>query len=407
MNKLIKNTFTVSLLLICGFLFASCFDPIFFEIRNEIPPEEPTVSGVIQHIVRYTSGGNEYILCVADGGVRYKRSNNESHGSWDTMGLPFSSLHYDFASDQFKGEYPISLAADNNNIYLASVKLRTSANGTNEVYEVTIRTASTINGSWSEVWSKNTGDSTSVFAYNSYSDYINLNFNMFCTNSPKTANRKAYFREGDSTLYELSGTSKTEVTANNVCMDSNSATKWNSAVSFSGETLFFHTGASDTNETFTADATKVYYSDDNDLYYSAKAAPEMAPGATAFARGDFDFSRSATTNYLIRSIAVCSDCILLSKGDLRDGYGGISAVDLNAEGVPASDLTSSRTHVDRTISPNYLVPLVFNATPGNNETSSILYATTAIPTAGNGINVSYKDIGLFAYFPTRGNWNRE
>ncbi|MDD5929879.1 MAG: hypothetical protein PUC37_08755 [Spirochaetales bacterium] len=407
MNRIIKNTFTASLLLICGFLFASCFDPIFFEIRNEIPPEEPTVSGVIQHMVRYTSGGNEYILCVADGGVRYKRADNESHGSWDSMGLPFSSLHYDFNSSSFKGEYPIALAADNNNIYLASIKIRPSVNGTNEVYEVTIRSTGTINGSWSEVWSKNRSDSSSIFTYNYYSDYVNLNFNMFCTNSPKNANRKAYFREGDSTLYELSGTSKTEITTNNVCLDSNSATKWNSAVSFGGETLFFHSGASETNETPTADATKVYYSDDNDLYYSSIAAPVKASGATAFARDDFGFSRSATTNYLIRSIAVCNDCILMAKGDLREGYGGISVVSLNAEGVPESDLTNSRTHVDRTISPNYLVPLVFNATPGNNETSSILYATTAIPASGNAINVSYKDIGLFAYFPTRGNWNRE
>lgn len=403
-NK-IKKIFGLSSILLCGLLFNSCFDPIFFEIRNDIQPEEATVSGIIQSIARFQSGGSEYILCLADGGVRYKLATNEDHGAWASMGLPFESIHYDFQSSTFVGEYPIAIAADSNYIYLASIKLHSSPAGTNDPSELNIRCTNAINGSWSSTWSVDRGIS---FLYEIYNGYTTIDFNMFCTNAPQNDHRKAYFREGKTKLYELNGTSKTEVTTGNTCLDSNSAQNWNSAVYFGNDVFFFKTNASETNETNTTAATKIYYGDDTKLYYSSTETPEPPEGQTALTRDSFGFTTNSNieTNYQIRSIAVCSDRILISKGNIYEGYGGISAIDINANGVPGS-LTNAATHADLRIPPNYIVFLIFNATPGNTETNSILYATTGIATNGTAINVSYKDVGLFAYFPNRNNWNRE
>ena len=388
-----KKTSTILLLLLCGLFFSGCFDPIFFEIRNDVEPEEATVSGVIQQIVRFSSGEKEYLLCIADQGLVYKDASDENHGSWNSFSLPFDRLTFDYYGNGFSGEMPIALAANESNIYLASLEMTyNSDSGTNDPSKLIVRTTSSINGSWTEVYS----DTSECFSTNSYYGYKNIDFNLFCTNSPAKNHRFAYMRVNSDTLYKLTSSSKEKVESGNTCQDTKATQNWNSAVFYkdSDSVLFFNTTAVATNETSSKSPTVVYYGDDEDLYYSTSLESPA-------------FAKILDAGSTIRSLAYTSDALLIGRGSTTTGYGGITKVSLNASGVPSSSLSSFSTNASYQLSSSYLVLALLNATPQKSETSSILYGSTSVATAGTSSNVSYKNVGLWSYYPSRGNWNRE
>ena len=53
-----KKILIVSTLL--SLLFTSCFTPVFYNISKEVPPEQATVVGVINSLVRYKASDTEY-----------------------------------------------------------------------------------------------------------------------------------------------------------------------------------------------------------------------------------------------------------------------------------------------------------------------------------------------------------
>ena len=390
-NKIHKFSLLAALALL-PIIFSGCFDPIFFEIRKDVTPEEATVSGVIQQITRFTEGSTEYILCVADNGLRYKNAVDETHGSWSSMSLPFESLQFDYFANVFSGEYPIAVAADSSNIYLASLKFEyNSDSGTNDPSEIIVRTTSSINGSWSKVYS----DTSTCFTTNSYYGYRNIDFNLFCTNSPNKEHRYAYIREGEETLYKLSGTSKSKVESDNTCTDTEAAKNWNSAVYYKStdKVLFFNTTAVTSDETSSEEPKTVYYAVGTALYYSTSL------DEPAFSKSSLD------VGYTIRCLAVCSDCLLMGRSNTTAGYGGIAKTTLK-DGVPEK-LSSFASNAAYQLSTSYLITALLNATPEKSESDSVLYAATAIATAGTSSNSSYNNVGLWSYYPSRGNWNRE
>ena len=93
MKKIAILTLMTSLL-----LFTGCWSPIYEAIREDVKPEDPTVSGNIGTITRYTAGGTEYLFLAADDGLRYKQKDKNSHGEWGTYSIPFGLHSYDFDS---------------------------------------------------------------------------------------------------------------------------------------------------------------------------------------------------------------------------------------------------------------------------------------------------------------------
>ena len=67
-----KKILIVSTLL--SLLFTSCFSPVFYNISKEVPPEQATVIGVINSLVRYKASDTEYLVVAANGGIRYKNA---------------------------------------------------------------------------------------------------------------------------------------------------------------------------------------------------------------------------------------------------------------------------------------------------------------------------------------------
>ena len=394
-NKIITALFLPLIM-----LFSSCFDPIFYEVRRDVEPESATVSGNIGQITRFTMNGEEYLFLSADGGLRYKKVANETHGSWGTMSLPFSLLSYNYDNSSMDNYQLCGVFADSTTLYLVAIPYVTSGSET------------TTNPSTLKIWASNTPDdvesweliniSSISFDYSqdeSTELYSSL-FYFFQTNAPQKDHRHVYFRtytkaeneESKSYKYfELIGKAKpTEITNEvlaNIVDDGSSA---NSAAYFDG-IKYFSSKVVVTDETYNDDADYVYYGNGSDLYYYSTAD---------------GYKRSCSAGKTISALAVTNDSILIGLGNLlskSDSSGGIKRV-LLANGIPADSTSDFDSNADFQITTSYKVMALLNATPEKTEAESALYAAITCGYSSSGLEANK---GLWSYYPARGNWNRE
>ena len=410
MKKNILFNLTASALMIFSLTLVSCQEPIYEAIREDVAPEEATVSGNISSITRYTVGEEEYLVLSADGGIRYKQKDKNSHGEWNTYSTPFSLHHYDFDTSSHSGEQLLTVLADSTTLYLISASYgHTSIEGTTYPSSINLWAKNiTANGNkwssdgeWTSVSTKVADFNIFPINYNSTTELYSTDFRVFQTNAPKKAHRAAFIRAYDSTnkaykYFKLNGTSApAEITIDSASIiDPEPSTNTSyvpaalSAVYFNGDYKFFTSPCAATNETYTDDASYYYYTDsDEDLYYS-----DGSTGTKALATGD-----------VISALATCKDSILIGHGKTSTGaLGGISRV-LLTDGVPANKRTSFETNAQFQITTAYQVLALLNATPENNEIDSSLYASITF----SGAAYNFDNVGLWSYYPERGNWNRE
>ena len=110
-----------------GISLTGCFDPVFNNILQDVPPEDATVNGVITSIARYTVSGQEYLVLAANNGLRYKNASDESHVTWKTAKIPFDLHRYDYFGSNpnggtgvHKGQQIIKVVADSTSLYLVT-----------------------------------------------------------------------------------------------------------------------------------------------------------------------------------------------------------------------------------------------------------------------------------------------
>ena len=388
------------------FMLTACQDPIYEAIRQDVKPEEPTVSGNIGNITRYTASGEEFLVLAADDGLRYKQKDNASHGGWKTYQLPFELHRYDFDSSSHTGEQLISVFADSTTLYLiSSIYGQTNTEGVTYPYNIILRgKVITANGSdWNEEgeWKIITQlDSTLFPVYTDSSDNYITKFRVFQTNAPKAAHRKVYIRAyngttGEEDYYEMSGLDDPKnhpVTPSRIIdpepsSDAGYKAKALGAVYFNDEVKFFTSPAVATNETYTSDATYYYFTNGNNkLYYSN--------GSTTTTFGQ-DFAST------ISALPACSDALIVGYGNNTSNNGGIEKASL-INGVPTA-IQDFATNAKYQITSSYMVITLLNATPEKEEIDSNLYASLTFTGTSN----NFDNIGLWSYYPNRGNWNRE
>ena len=412
-NLLVK--LAASTFILFGLVFTGCQDPIFEAIREDVPPEDATVSGNVSFITRYTAGGEEYLVLAADDGLRYKQKDQNYHGAWTTYRLPFELHHYDYDSSSHSGEQILAVLADSSYLYLiTAIYDHTSIEGTS--YPSTINLWAKIinasNSKWDDSgdWTKvpttvNEFDIFPIFVSTSSVELYYSGFRVFQTNAPQKAHRAAFIRSEDLDnnvfkYYKLNGTSApTEVTAEveaklidpSPSSDSDYIPTALSVVYFGGDYKFFTSPASTTNETYTADATYYYYSNgDSRLCYSDGVTNNEA--------------NAINTEKVISCLAVTADSILVGHGKAPSTVGGIDRVNLS-NGIPTgmgsfSDINSNAKFQ---ITSDYMVLALINATPEKTEVESGLYASITFHSTSN----NFDNIGLWSYYPERGDWNRE
>lgn len=354
MKKILK-TLALSLLFIP--FIAGCKAPVFYEIMRDVAPEEATVNGVITSITRYNSGTEEKLVTFSSDGLIWKDAEGTAHGQWSCFPN----------SNQLSGKI-IKTAADDSNLYVVTITFHEDVEkGLNLPDPATLWCYN--NGKWDEV--KNTPKLNPG------------NFNIFCTNDVDINNRSAYLRIGDK-VYELSGKDfpTSEKTTGN----------FNSAVS--GD-IFFESTASVKNGNY------IYWGEGSKLYYSNDTSNPKAEGKKTLAL-------DAGTD--ISCLAVTSDSILIGRGDFSNSLiskGGIAKTSLDSDGKPGNSLESFSTNATSQLASVYQIYTLLVANPEQTELEASIYASMGFKGSGSSTSVSYDNIGLWSYYPARGNWNRE
>ena len=411
------NTFLLALSLSILFLLTGCFSPVFYEIRKDVEPEEATVSGVINSITRYTVDGKEYLVVSADEGLRYKDISIQAHGAWQSFDLTsaiegFSYHSYDYFNSQHNGYQIIKVLADSTYLYVVGAAYTNDdSEGITMPSDICIWGGTVtldsdgkwVNGGWKKIEVPE-----NTFRFYQYSSYYYSAFSVFQTNSPLQKNRKVYIRSGNADAYnsnykETSYYSLENCTVTKVSIspsDSTSTSNISSVVILNDKPVFFNSIAATTNETYTTEATRIYYGDGEDLYYSD------ADGSTSFVK-------ALNTGNKISCLATCSDSILIGRAyyasTSSSAYGGLVKTSLT-NGVPGSELIDFSTNASFQLSTAYFIDSLVNSTPDKSELESALYASVSFMGSGSSTSsesISYDNIGLWSYYPSRGNWNRE
>lgn len=361
MKKILK-TLALSLLFIP--FIPGCKAPVFYEIMRDVAPEEATVNGVITSITRYTSDEKEKLVTFSSDGLIWKDANGTAHGQWSCFPN----------SNQLSGKI-IKTAADSSNLYVVTITFHEDVEkGLNLPDPATLWYYN--NGKWDEV--KNTPE------------LLPGNFNLFCTNNVEKDNRSAYLRIDNKVyknkVYKLNGTNfpTSEKTTGN----------YNSVVSCGNSSdIFFESTASVKNGNY------IYWGEGSKLYYSSD---------TSNPKNNKELALDAGTD--ISCLAVTSDSILIGRGDFSNSLiskGGIAKTSLDSDGKPGNSLESFSTNATSQLASVYQIYTLLVANPEQTELEASIYASMGFKGSGSSTSVSYDNIGLWSYYPARGNWNRE
>lgn len=412
-----RNILTVISLMVL-FLFSSCgYDPVFYGIMKDVAPEEATISGNITSIARCKVGSTEYLFLSTGGTLWYKPITSAVHGEWQSYSvLPFEGHQYS-NSEGHTGQQIMKVAADENSIYLLTTNFRTD----NEygivlpdTFHLWVKDLSNFFTS-GNTWKNITQGKESTFfktVYNSEDGQFETYFSIFFTNSPKAEHRKAYFSvqtPGSSsvTYYELKGQSdpelKSNITASNYIKTNSNSTKVNAAFFLEDQLYFTDANIVSTNETGSSDATVVClagvdsnYNSTADLYCLDSTNPSPA--------------KRLTLDSTIASLAFTANSLLVGKGSFSSTYttdGGIDRILLNNEGKPETKTSEFTNNAKYQFTSSYILFTLLCADPSKEEANACIYTTISYRGTGSSSSASPKNVGLWSYYPSRGNWNRE
>lgn len=350
--KLFKCFFTV-LLSVPLFSFLSCNDVIFADIRNEVELDDSTISGSIVSIVRY-----ENDIYVANGEI-YHQSKSSTSNNWSELATPGTSVY--------------QLAADKDYLYAVSLTYEDDDDGYNVPDK---RILYRYDGSnWETLLTM---------------DYTSNYFFVFCTNTPNKDHRRAYLRYGSS-IYDLSlasaGSIGTALTDDDttVTVLNGSIGSVESATYFDGKPLLSPYRASTSNETEDDDATYVYTANGETIYYSKDGT---------------SWSSVSPADEDILSIGFTQDYILFGT---EEGIEHVAVTNL----VPSGSTSDFDNNAQSALSSYYMIEALLVADPSKNEDSTPIFASVEFDGSSSSTSATLENVGLWAYYPSEDEWNRE
>lgn len=396
------------------FLLSSCDGVIFDEVRKEVKLSDAEISGDIQSIVRYAYDGSECVF-TSNGEIYFRKidTDKDANGeSVDSFADSLANVKRSFTGFSTPNGYVYSLAADEKNLYALSVVIEKDDDGYNVP---TTRSLYCFDGSaWTAIWSMSYSGSTSAI--------------LFCTNAPQSGHRRAYFRYGTS-IYKLDGSEidtsspsclyaadkdhsiaigENFVTDESTISANTTTEKYplsvNSCAYFEDNVYFSTSDAMTTNETFDEEATAVYYASGDNVYYKRKyeettKTTDEEGNETETPTGNMltsDWTAVDLNCDTIYSLGVASDYLLAGTDE------GIVHSPLT-ENKPAAGTADFSTNADSTLSSYYKVFALLVIDPAQTETGGTIFASSTTSST----SASFNNIGLWSYFASENEWNRE
>ncbi len=374
MKKSLK-TFFAAFLSVLAFSLLSCNDVIFADIRNEVKLNDPTVSGSIMSIVRY----KDYIF-TANGRIYYQSKDTTSTGNWEKLETPETTIY--------------NLAADKECLYAVSLSYTDDDDGYNVGDERKLWRGTVTEDSEGNVTDVSWECLLTI-------DYSSTAFLIFCTNTPQEGNRNAFFRYNDA-VYKLSSslaTGQTDPSAwSEVKVKEN--TDYHS-IANSGDisavlsaTYLDNVGvilspyqASTSNQTESGAASNpcVYTASGDDIYYSTDGS---------------DWTCIDTDSDSIISMGFTQDFMLLGTSK------GVQHVTISSN-VPGSSVQDFDNNAASALSSYYEVPALLVVNPGANEYSTAIFAAAEFSGSSSSTSATLDNVGLWGYYPSEDEWNRE
>lgn len=341
-----------ALLTLLALTFTGCFNPVFSNIKKEVALKPATVSGNVNSIVRC---GN-YLVTQTGSAVYYASVDNTAKtvSGWTKRGNSvFSPVSFDYyGSSEYRGQYIFKIASNDMNIYILTAEFLVDNDGKVKPKAYHLYYSTNVTGSdWTEI--------------------LKVPFVMEDTTLLYDNGTNAYIRCG-ADYYQLSnplGTKYTPVPAD----------KYLTATAYIKDT------AGQTNYSYIyADGNKIMGDDGTVIYTAAGNVSALA----------------LTKDYLIFGCG--------NPSSPESTGGGIYhlAIDQSTKKI-ASSLSGFNSNADAALTSSYQITALVAAFPDKPESENYIYAGANFKTAGGSISVSYENICLWSYVPTRGNWNRE
>ena len=421
------------------FGFTSCYDAIFYNIRNEVPLEDGVINGYTNSIVRYQEPDGTEFLYLQNGNVYYKQisddtdkkilTKNQGHGKWTKDSSAPEGISYSYFDQEFSGTYSCKLASDSKYVYLLGATPEYDESSSRNILKnFKLYCYSKENG-WKSVDAVNTilKKYESTLAEDKY--MMDSSIQLFCTNAPQKDHRKAYIRIGGGSpddkwmsdkqtygndftsevincgIIELNGTDTDtttvvpEGTGKIGTLDKTGAGKNTaSAIYANGTVYFLDYLASSTNETKNRDADYIYFGNGNILYWFEAASVSSVTALDAEPVG-----KSTDCADSILSMCVTNDSIIL--GTYKKGAYRVKTTN----GKPETSTSEFTTNAASVMYEPYIVRMLFCTDPslGETDNGSALYSALQFQYTESSASASYKNVGLWSYYKARGNWNKE
>lgn len=417
MKKTFKTLTFGLLLAACAIHFVSCgYDPVFYGIMHDVAPEKATVNGNITSIARCTINSEEYLFLSSGGSLTYKLASRSQHGEWtdDNIVLPFTLHHYNYFSTSSEseghvGQQILKVISDQNNIYLLTASFQQDDEYgvvlPETIYLWTCPLSAVFSGNTAS-WS-NLAENASLFPTrhdNSQSLFM-MDFALFYTNTPKPEHRKAFLSVTNdetkvTTYYDLNGAAAPSLnstigTGSNFVKLSAEDKAVSSAFYIGDEIYFSDSLAVTTNETRSKNATQ-----------ACLAGIDEKKNLYTFTGGSA--THFITVSSPVSCLAFTADSILIGEGSYSANYssnGGIERVLLNSDGTPQTAVAEFDNNAQYQFTSDYIILTLICADPSKTELDASVYAS--ISYRGSSSSASFENVGLWSYYPDRGNWNRE
>ena len=398
MEKQSKRLFKAIIFALALSLLSSCgYEPVFYGIMHDVLPEDATVNGNITSIARASTNPSdpaaEYIFLSGGGALKYKTLASSQHGDWKVVqNLPFALHYYNYfpsstTPEGHIGQQILRVLADRDYLYLLSASYTTDTEYgivLPEKFYLWSCPLSKILNAKSDDWVDLTKDKQALFItqYKSSEGSFQTYFNFFMT--------KTSLREISSIASEGSFIA---VNKDN--------TRANSAF-YLGDTLYFSDSlVVTTNESSSSPANLACLAGISTSYYSTREL--------------FTFDGSQTQSLLetdtpIASLMMTADSMLIGKGSYTSSYtsnGGIDRVLLQADGKPENTISDFTNNAKYQFTSAYIMMAMLCADPSKSEAEADLYAAVTFRGTSGSSSASFDNIGLWSYYPGRGNWNRE
>ena len=417
----------------------------------------------------FLQNGRIYFKEISDDNGGYTK--NAKNQAWTHDSSFPASLSYNYDNSEYDGRYVCRLASDSKYIYaLAFTPVYNETYSRNEPRDLHLYYTSSVMSGWTEITSVTDAIKDYVSRLKNTNFMMDSSIQLFCTNSPKKEHRKAFIRIGGGSPYYTNMAVNQEYNYGNKeagnygiielnggdtdaesCIpfgENGASHKSLSAVYFdegdgneNNNIHFFNTSASDTNETFDEEATYVYFGNGSLLsWYSiedykanlsesskyinsedklsdtelALIDAEINGFSTYDSDGSTKKSLEAPENVIQQTTGVDSNSIIISlcltKTSIIIGtkeYGAYRAMLKN--GKPDSTTKEFDSNASTIMTKPYVIPVLLNTNPaiGEEEEGSAIYSSMIFHYTQSTASADYDNVGLWSYYKSRGNWNRE